>query len=54
MNIEVRATHRVAHNDVMDPIVVALAVLVRDRWENERKARVARRRGLSVVGRREP
>jgi hypothetical protein len=53
VKIEVRATNRVAHNDAMDPIVVALAVLVRDRWENERKARLARRRGLSVVERPE-
>lgn len=50
MRIIVREVIGAAQNDAMDPIVVALAQLVRDRWENERKARVARRRGLILIG----
>jgi hypothetical protein len=33
----------------MDPVVIALAQLVRDRWTNEQRARADRRRRLRVV-----
>ena len=50
MKIAVRRTERVAQNDGMDQVVLALAQLVRDRWENERKGRLTRPRGLRIVG----
>jgi len=37
----------------MDPLVAALAQLVRDRWANEEAYRVAARERLPVVGRTE-
>jgi hypothetical protein len=33
----------------MDPVVIALAQLVRDRWTNEQRTRDARRSNLVVV-----
>jgi hypothetical protein len=33
----------------MDPVVLALAQLVRDRWENERREKRARRQRLTLV-----
>lgn len=38
----------------MDPVVIALAQLVRDRWTNEQDARTARRSSLTVVPSHEP
>jgi hypothetical protein len=36
-------------NTLVDPVVIALAQLVRDRWTNEQRARDARRSSLVVV-----
>ena len=38
----------------MDPVVIALAQLVRDRWTNEQHARNARRSSLTVVPSKQP
>jgi hypothetical protein len=34
----------------MDPVVIALAQLVRDRWTNEQRASAGRQRRLRAVG----
>jgi hypothetical protein len=54
LRLVVHRADGVAHNEAVDPIVLALAQLVRDRWENERKAALARRRGLKIVGEKGP
>jgi len=33
----------------MDPVIIAITQLVRDRWTNEQRARTARRSSLTVV-----
>jgi len=33
----------------MDPVVIALAQLVRDRWANEQRARAGRQRRLRLI-----
>jgi len=38
----------------MDPVVIALAQLVRDRWSNERRARRDRQARLAVVTSEQP
>jgi hypothetical protein len=38
-----------SNNRVMDPVVIALAQLVRDRWEREQRDRANRRTTLRVV-----
>ena len=38
-----------SHNQAMDPLVAALAQLVRDRWAAERRARAAERARVRVV-----
>ena len=38
----------------MDPVVIALAQLVRDRWTNEQRARNARRSSLLVLPSKQP
>jgi hypothetical protein len=40
---------QVRDNPAMDPVVIALAQLVRDRWTNEQRARADHRRHLRVV-----
>jgi hypothetical protein len=40
---------QVRDNPVVDPVVIALAQLVRDRWTNEQRARADRRQRLQVV-----
>jgi len=45
---------QVRDNLAMDPVVIALAQLVRDRWTNEQHARTARRSGFTVVPSRQP
>lgn len=45
---------QVRDNPSMDPVVIALAQLVRDRWTNEQRARAARRSSLSVVPSQQP
>jgi hypothetical protein len=41
---------QVRDNAAMDPVVTALAQLVRDRWANERRASADRRRHVRAVG----
>jgi hypothetical protein len=41
------ALPQVRHNLPVDPVVIALAQLVRDRWNNERRSR--RRRGAALM-----
>ncbi len=38
-----------SNTPAMDPVVIALAQLVRDRWERERAERTRRRAALRVV-----
>jgi len=38
-----------SNNRAMDPVVIALAQLVRDRWEREQRDRANRRTTLRVV-----
>ncbi len=40
-----------SNTEVMDPLVIALAQLVRDRWEREQADRVAARERLRVIRR---
>lgn len=40
---------QVRDNPAMDPVVIALAQLARDRWANERRARAGRRSRLGIV-----
>jgi hypothetical protein len=40
---------QVRDNPAMDPVVIALAQLVRDRWTNEQRARTDRRRHLRTI-----
>ena len=47
---EVADYPQVRDNPSMDPVVIALAQLVRDRWANERRARADRRRRLRAAG----
>ncbi len=49
MKLVVHRADRVPQNGDVDPVVIALAQLVRDRWENERKERCARRHGLRLM-----
>ena len=42
--VELDASPQVRDNPAMDPVVIALAQLVRDRWTNEQHARTACRR----------
>jgi hypothetical protein len=39
----------VRDNPAMDPVVIALAQLVRDRWTNEQRAHADRRHHLHVT-----
>ena len=48
------ARPQLRHNPPMDPLVIALAQLVRDRWANEQRDRHDRRTRLGVVGRDQP
>jgi hypothetical protein len=45
----VEAHPQVRDNPATDPVVIALAQLVRDRWTNEQPARADQRRHLRVV-----
>jgi hypothetical protein len=45
----VDAHPQVRDNPAMDPVVIALAQLVRDRWTNEQRARAARRHHRQVT-----
>lgn len=49
MKIVMRRTDAVAHNDAMDPLVAALAQLVRDRYAREQRDQAAARERLRVV-----
>lgn len=37
------------HNPGVDPVIVALAQLVKDRWRNEKQAEAERRKRLTVI-----
>jgi len=43
------APREVRHNLGVDPVVIALAQLVRDRWDNERRSRRRRGAALTIV-----
>lgn len=45
---------QVRDNLSVDPVVIALAQLIRDRWTNEHRARTARRSGLTLVPSNQP
>jgi hypothetical protein len=45
----VDASSHLRDNPVMDPVVIALAQLVRDRWSNDQRDRRTRRARLRVV-----
>jgi hypothetical protein len=45
----VDASIQVRDNPAMDPVVIALAQLVRDRWTNEQRDRAGHRRHLRLV-----
>ena len=47
--IELDASPQVRDNASMDPVVIALAQLVRDRWTNERQTLADHRRRLKTV-----
>lgn len=47
--VELDAHPQVRDNPAMDPVVIALAQLVRDRWTNEQRARADHRRRFRVV-----
>ena len=37
------------HNPAVDPVIVALVQLVKDRWRNEKRAESERRKRLTVI-----
>ena len=49
MKVVVHRTDGVAHNDTMDPVVAALAQLVRDRYVREQRDRAVARERLRIV-----